>query len=456
MQADIVFSKRDLVWMCGAALAAAVSFGFSVDGDTGRPFAGVAFAADTRGTTGSGFGNGNSGLSGGSSSDPSTSGPLVDPATHETYSYDTNDNLPSRTRIGTYVYPAPTAARPHAATQIGAKTISYDANGNMVSDGSRTLTWDGSNRLSTVTQNGATVTLAYGPDGSRVKKSWSFGTTLYPDANVEIDRTTPGTDIYTMYPHPDVKIVMTNGSGTSENFFLHRDHLASVRQVTNQSGTRVEQTGYAAYGEATNTTMQTKKGYIGERFDPETGLMYLNARYYDPAFGRFVSPDDWDPTKEGVGTNRYAYAENDPVNKSDPNGHSINYSNSWGQRSTDFGSERSLRFDNGPRSTTSVSLSSGVTPGSRAFAGGEEDLDKKADGDPLNDLSQPHLIPIAPMSLDEVESGVKIRSLSAGYWQLRGQARPLRSTFGSAPRGHKVRSAFNEIRHLDHPRQVDS
>ena len=36
---------------------------------------------------------------------------------------------------------------------------------------------------------------------------------------------------------------------------------------------------------------------------------------------RFISPDDWDPTKEGVGTNRYAYAENDPINKSDPNGH---------------------------------------------------------------------------------------------------------------------------------------
>ncbi|CAN7455504.1 RHS repeat-associated core domain-containing protein [Rhizobium sp. LjRoot254] len=39
------------------------------------------------------------------------------------------------------------------------------------------------------------------------------------------------------------------------------------------------------------------------------------------ANGRFISPDDWDPTKPGVGTNRYAYSENDPINKSDPNGH---------------------------------------------------------------------------------------------------------------------------------------
>ena len=39
------------------------------------------------------------------------------------------------------------------------------------------------------------------------------------------------------------------------------------------------------------------------------------------ANARFISPDDWDPTLPGVGTNRYAYSGNDPVNKSDPNGH---------------------------------------------------------------------------------------------------------------------------------------
>ncbi|MER9600384.1 RHS repeat-associated core domain-containing protein, partial [Mesorhizobium sp. M0244] len=51
--------------------------------------------------------------------------------------------------------------------------------------------------------------------------------------------------------------------------------------------------------------------------------LYLNARYMDPVLGRFISPDDWDPTKESVGTNRYAYAQNDPVNKSDQNGHAV-------------------------------------------------------------------------------------------------------------------------------------
>jgi RHS repeat-associated protein len=63
------------------------------------------------------------------------------------------------------------------------------------------------------------------------------------------------------------------------------------------------------------------KGYINERFDPETGLQYLNARYYDPLLARFITPDTWDPDIPGVDINRYAYAGNDPVNGIDPSGH---------------------------------------------------------------------------------------------------------------------------------------
>ncbi|MBA8882149.1 RHS repeat domain-containing protein, partial [Phyllobacterium myrsinacearum] len=236
---------------------------------------------------------------------------LNDNTLDETYEYSVSGNLLSRTRTGYYTYPAGNAVRPHAATQIGAKAITYDASGNMLSDGSRTLVWDQSNRLSTVTRNNAAVTLAYGPDGARTQKTWTLGKTLYPDANVEIDRSTPGTDIFTRYPYPDLKIVQNVTSGSVTKQFLHRNHLASVRLVTDINGAPIESTGYAAYGERTNTAMQTSKGYIGERYDPETGLMYLNARYYDPIFARFISPDDWDPTKEGVGTNRYAYAKND-------------------------------------------------------------------------------------------------------------------------------------------------
>ncbi|WP_198032228.1 RHS repeat-associated core domain-containing protein [Mesorhizobium sp. LNHC252B00] len=241
---------------------------------------------------------------------------LGDNTLDETFAYAANDNMISRTRVaGTYVYPSASAARPHAPVSVGANAMAYDANGNLTSDGSRTLVWDEANRLKTVTRASNTVNLAYGPDGARARKSSSFATTLYPDANVEINPAIPGAEVYTRYPHPDIKVV-----GTTK-YFLHREHLASVRQVTDMSGTVVDGTSYATYGESLNTGFQTQKNYVGERFDAETGLLYLNARYMDPVLGRFISPDDWDPTKEGVGTNRYAYSQNDPVNKSDRNGH---------------------------------------------------------------------------------------------------------------------------------------
>ncbi len=86
---------------------------------------------------------------------------------------------------------------------------------------------------------------------------------------------------------------------------------------------------YGPYGEPLTTTRSTGstiiagKGYINERFDAETGLQYLHARYYDPMLARFLSPDSWDPILAGVDVNRYAYAGGDPINASDPNGHAI-------------------------------------------------------------------------------------------------------------------------------------
>src|SRR6185312_7879721 len=71
------------------------------------------------------------------------------------------------------------------------------------------------------------------------------------------------------------------------------------------------------------------KSYIGERTDPEDGLTYLHARYYDASLGRFLQPDWWDVTDTGVGTNRYSYVGGDPVDGSDRNGHKGSYDASF-------------------------------------------------------------------------------------------------------------------------------
>ncbi|WP_275789082.1 RHS repeat-associated core domain-containing protein [Pararhizobium gei] len=268
-----------------------------------------------------------------------------DPAYSETFTYAANDNLLSRSRLtGSFVYPAASAAHPHAPVSLGTTAFTYDDNGNLLTDGTRTFTYDLANRVASVAAVGSnTVTLRYGPDGARVKRGSAGGSTYYIDANVEYDGTR-----FTRYPHMDIKV-----TGTSRTF-LHRDHLSSISAVTSMtSGLGATETNrYATFGEPHNKDMDTQKGYIGERYDAETGLSYLNARYMDPRFGRFISPDTWDPTMEGVGTNRYAYAGNDPVNKSDPNGHAwLNegWDNVFGKGSFDrtFGSGSSERVDQG-------------------------------------------------------------------------------------------------------------
>jgi RHS repeat-associated protein len=124
--------------------------------------------------------------------------------------------------------------------------------------------------------------------------------------------------------HPDIR---REGLATD---FLVRDHLGSIRVTTRYAPLTTRSSNYGPFGSPLTTngsTLPTGKGYINERFDPETGLQYLHARYYDPSLGRFLSPDSWNPELPGVDINRYAYAGNDPVNASDPNGHQMGHNN---------------------------------------------------------------------------------------------------------------------------------
>jgi RHS repeat-associated protein len=218
-----------------------------------------------------------------------------------------------------YTYPAGSGLRPHTPTAVAGRAFTFDANGNLTNDQAKQLTWDHADRLASVSRGGKTTSFAYGPDGSRASKTTNFTgvsvTTNYYGAEAE-----EKSGVYTRFPHPDVMVESTGGVNVTK--FMHRDHLASVRLITKMDGSVQESSRYAAFGEP-KAVSSLSKGYIGERADPETGLNYLNARYYDAALGRFISPDDWDPTLQGVGTNRYAYAGNDPVNKSDANGHTV-------------------------------------------------------------------------------------------------------------------------------------
>jgi RHS repeat-associated protein len=153
--------------------------------------------------------------------------------------------------------------------------------------------------------------------------------------------------------------------------FKVKDYLGSIRVTTRYAPLTTHFSNYGPYGNPLTTngsTILSGKAYIDERFDPETGLQYLHARYYDPNLGRFLSPDTWDPILSGVDINRYAYAGNDPVNGSDPTGHSLlsaigSFFNAIGTALNNaFGGSTSTSTTSSNTSASSISTNAATQP----------------------------------------------------------------------------------------------
>ena len=117
---------------------------------------------------------------------------------------------------------------------------------------------------------------------------------------------------------------------TSIYYYL-RNLQGDVIAIYDTNGTLKVKYKYDAWGNCTvasGTTDYTLARinpirYRGYYFDADTGLYYLNARYYNPEWRRFISPDDTsylDPETPN-GLNLYVYCNNDPVNYADPSGH---------------------------------------------------------------------------------------------------------------------------------------
>jgi RHS repeat-associated protein len=110
---------------------------------------------------------------------------------------------------------------------------------------------------------------------------------------------------------------MTRNGST---YSYHRDALGSITHVTGEDGAVVQRYEYDSYG---NLVSVLDPGFLqpyaftGREWEPEVGLYYFRARYYDPAIGRFINKD---PIGFGGGVNLYEYVGNQPTNLNDPLG----------------------------------------------------------------------------------------------------------------------------------------
>ena len=222
-------------------------------------------------------------------------------------------------------------------------TYAYDANGNVTqktTDGTTTTyVWDYANRLTALGVGGATTTYGYDWAENRVSQTGTSTTWIYPVKWYSVASST-GSGVQfattTDYVFNGDSLVATvdqetasgNATGTPATHYIHPDHLGSTNVVTNASGT-VEQTlDYFPYGGTRISTGQNaaNRQYIGQ-FADQSNLDYLQARYYDPSRGQFLSEDPvfWENPKAQDLTNpqslnSYSYANDNPITGKDPSG----------------------------------------------------------------------------------------------------------------------------------------
>jgi len=204
------------------------------------------------------------------------------------------------------------------ATANGA-SYTYDDNGNLLADGANTYAYDSANRLSSVSrEQGVESSYQYNGLGDRLSQN---GVNYTLDLNSGLTQVlSDGTTSYTYGLGRIAQSSIVNQQ--SEIGYFLGDALGSVRLMTDQAGAVTYAAAYDPYGVVTQSggVGQSAWGYTGEQQDA-SGLVYLRARYYNPADGRFQSRDTWEGSYNSPQSlNRWNYTQSNPINYTDPSG----------------------------------------------------------------------------------------------------------------------------------------
>jgi len=203
--------------------------------------------------------------------------------------------------------------------------ITYDAVGNPLTHNGNTLTWTRGRLLASYGSN----TYTYNINGLRTSKTADgIAKEFILDGDRLIaEKWSNNTVIYYVYNANGIAGFVYNGTP----YVYQKNIFGDVVAIYDNTGTKVAGYRYNAFGE---NFIYYQVGTIGELnpfryrgyyYDSETGLYYLQSRYYDPAMGRFLNADTIDYLEPKVinGINLYAYSLNNPVQYCDPTGHAL-------------------------------------------------------------------------------------------------------------------------------------
>jgi len=206
---------------------------------------------------------------------------------------------------------------PSATATTTTTSYSYNSNGDLTkiapSNGPATgLTYDQANRMTSY----GPATYAYNGDGLLMSKTGTSAATGFTwDTSGTLPLLLVNGSVYFVYGPGGQPIERISGTTPT---YLHVDQQGSVRLLTNAAGQNVGTFNYTVYGQTLihTGTATSALQYDGQMTDTTSGLIYLRARYYNPASGQFTTAD---PAVSLTQT-PYAYADDNPLNRDDPTG----------------------------------------------------------------------------------------------------------------------------------------
>ena len=223
-------------------------------------------------------------------------------------------------------------------TSYNGTTIDYDANGNPLNyrDG-MIFDWITGRSLSKITKGNTELEMMYDCNGMRTQKEIGDDVTkYYYDSSNNLIGLTNGNN--TLFFYYDSCGMPTSFAHNGTMYYYVKNLQGDIVQITKQDGTVVAKYVYDVWGkilsikDGSNNAIETTNAthlanlnpfrYRGYVYDNETGLYYLQSRYYDPITGRFLNADVYCDTQTGtpLSTNMFAYCENDAINYCDNTG----------------------------------------------------------------------------------------------------------------------------------------
>lgn len=263
-----------------------------------------------------------------------------------TYTYDKQGNILKAAATGTgaatHTYTYGDSGWKDLLTAYDGQSISYDTIGNPLTyrDG-MAFTWQNGRELKEYRQNGTLkATYTYDDNGFRTSKTVNGYKNTISLSNGMVVRESPVNGTYLTYLYDDAgtryAIRMRNASGVAYFYYLYNGQ-GDVTALIDSAGTTVASYEYDAFGKVLAVrdasgailTDTTKIGHLnpfryrGYYYDTESGLYYLQSRYYDPQTGRFINADKLIDNRYILGSNIFAYCQNNPVMYQDPLGESL-------------------------------------------------------------------------------------------------------------------------------------